>query len=323
MEKVDYFFNMENSPIIEEKNRTGNSGVWWHKENPGPLKNLPYIKQFGSMRFSKVNIDENMRPHLNDGIEIHYVNSGKYEWSVEGNRIELLPENLSVTAPWHKNGSPAGKMDIGKINWIVIKPEKYAIDESLSLGPWTKLPKKIQLNLGEMIGDETNAVLEKAKKFKHYFETLTEELSAQKEGYEIVVRNIIENLLVDLHRNLTDKKQQTNFEDTFIDNLTQIITDDINNKWLIEDLAYRFGMGKTKFTYEVKRLTGYPPNSFIINLKIEKAIGLITENELSMSDIALICGFSSLQHFTATFSQRIGISPGRYNQKKSIENQEH
>ena len=102
-------------------------------------------------------------------------------------------------------------------------------------------------------------------------------------------------------------------EDNFIDKLTQIVTNDLSKKWIIDDLAYMFGMGKTKFTYEVKKHTGYPPNSFIINLKIEKAIDLIKNNKaMNMSDIAFTCGFSSLQHFTATFSQRIGVSPSKY-----------
>ena len=84
---------------------------------------------------------------------------------------------------------------------------------------------------------------------------------------------------------------------------------------VITDLAQQFGMGKTKFTNEVKELTGYPPNSYIINLKIEKAIELLKNEDTSLSDIAFACGFSSLQHFTSIFSQRIGLSPAKF--KKS------
>ena len=116
------------------KNSAGNSGVWWHEANLGPLAKLPFIKQFGSMRFTKVQMDDNMRPHLNDGIEIHFVTSGKYEWVVEENQIELLPGNLSVTAPWHLNGSPNGKMDIGYIDWIILKPAQFDQENKLNLG---------------------------------------------------------------------------------------------------------------------------------------------------------------------------------------------
>ncbi|MBD0823755.1 AraC family transcriptional regulator [Aestuariibaculum marinum] len=301
---------MENST---KKNKTGNQGVWWYDENLGPLAKLPYIRHFGSMKFSKVKMDENMLPHLNDGIEIHFVHSGKYNWIIDDKEIELLPDNLSISAPWQLNGSPTGKMDIGQINWLVIKPEAYSPKTPLKLGKWTKLPADFQESFGSLLANDKEFVIKKAKIFKKYFIELERELTNQEEGYEIIVGNIIENLFVDIHRHLYLRKQKSHEEDTFIDKLSQLIHSDLSKKWIIDDLAYKFGMGKTKFTYEVKNLTGYPPNSFIINLKIQKAIDLIEEeNDMTMSEIAFSCGFSSLQHFTATFSQRIGISPGKY-----------
>lgn len=307
--------NVANSNTINQKNKTRTQGVWWHQDNPGPLEKLPYIRQYGSMKFSKVRMDETMYPHLNDGIEIHFVNSGKYKWVVEGNEVELLPDNLSITAPWQLNGSPKGKMDIGEITWVVIKPEEYSIQTPLRFGSWTKLSKTFQESLGSMLISENAIVIQKAKIFKKYFVELKKELTSQQSGYEIMVGNIIENLFVDLHRHLSLRKQKIEHEDNFIEKLNQIIYSDFNKKWMIDDLAHQFGMGKTKFTNEVKELTGYPPNSYIINLKIEKAIELLKDENTSLSDIAYACGFSSLQHFTSIFSQRIGIGPGKY--KKS------
>ncbi|MFC5682215.1 helix-turn-helix domain-containing protein [Flavobacterium sp. MAHUQ-51] len=298
---------------IKEKDEHGNSGFWWHENNPGPLQKLPFIRQFGSMKFSKVRIDETMRPHLNDGIEIHYVNSGKYDWVIEGKEIELLPENLSVTAPWHENGSLSGIMDIGQINWIIIKPSEFTKEKALDFGGWSKLSKAFQQSLGEMIGDANNAVLEKAKNFKKYFDELRNELAYQEEGFEIKVQNILENLFIDLHRQLSNKIHKNQESDNFIEKLSQLIESDLTKKWHIEDLASVFNMGKTKFTYEVKKLTGFPPNSFIISLKLERAINLIKNNsQVNMAEIAYSCGFSSLQHFTSTFSQRNGISPRKF-----------
>src|SRR5690606_33420249 len=176
-----------------------------------------------------------------------------------------------------------------------IKPKKYAKNTPLNLGNWTKLSQKFQESLGDMIADDNNLVIEKAKLFKKYFVELEKELTNQDPGFEIMVGNIIENFFIDLHRNLSIRKQKIHEENNFIENLTHLVMEDLNKKWIIDDLAYRFGMGKTKFTYEVKNLTGYPPNSFIINLKIEKAIDMIMKDESNMSDIAYACGFSSLQ----------------------------
>ena len=291
----------------------GESGVWWHENNPGPLKKLPFLSQFGSMKFSKVRLDENMKPHLNDGIEIHFIESGKYDWSIEGEFVELFPDDLSITAPWHWNGSPSGKMDMGVINWLIIKPSMYSLDQPLDFGNWTGISKQYQTKLGELIAAEKGLILRKKKLFKKHITSLREELTLQNEGYEIVVRNIIENLLIDLYRHLVNRKQKIVEEDCFISKLSKLVMTDLSNKWVVEDIASSFGMGKTKFTEEVRRLTGYPPSSFIINLKIDKAKQLIESGEEHcLSDIAYICGFSSLQHFTSTFRQRTGITPGKY-----------
>lgn len=295
--------------------KSGTSGVWWHEEERGPLKNLPFISQFGSMKFTKVNLDENMKPHFNDGIEIHYVESGKYDWEFEGKTVELLPDDLSVTAPWHLNGSPAGKMDLGRISWIILKPLNFSPEKPLNLGKWTQLSKSFQSNLGQLISGQKGIVLRKARVFKKYVTELRKELTRQEKGYGTVVANLMENFLIELHRELEGRRLKIESQDSFISKLGQTVSGDFSNKWKVEELALRFGMGKTKFTDEVKRLTGYPPNSYIINLKISKARELLEKDSgTTLSEIAYRCGFSSLQHFTSSFTQRTGISPGKYRQ---------
>lgn len=290
--------------------RPGTSGVWWHTDNPGPIESLSFISQFGHMKFTRIHLDENMKPHFNDGIEIHYVESGRYDWVIEDKTVELLPDDLSITAPWQLNGSPSGKMDLGEINWLVIKPEEFSTHKSLKMGNWTKLPLTFQANLGEMIANENGIIIRNARNFKRYFLDLKRELTEQEEGYQMIVMNIIENMFIALNRHLENRKQQIREEDSFISTLTDTIMRDLTKKWIVDDLAQQFGMGKTKFTNEVRRLTGYPPNSFIINLKLQKAKNLLLNKAyLSLSQIAYTCGFSSLQHFTSSFSQRTGITP--------------
>ncbi|WP_114748800.1 helix-turn-helix domain-containing protein [Pleomorphovibrio marinus] len=293
--------------------KSGESGIWWHEDNKGPLEKIPFFKQFGSMKFSKVRMDENMRPHLNDGIEIHFIESGKYDWVIEDKSVEMLPDDLSVTAPWHWNGSPAGKMDMGQINWIILKPEKFSQSEPLDLGLWTSLTYTFQMRLGEMIAHEKGIVIRKAKAFQKYFDGIRHELLAQRPCYDIIVVNLLENLLIELHRHLSSRQLKMNEDGSFIKTLEEMVFEDLTEKWPVETLAEKFGMGKTKFTEKVKRLTGYPPNSYIINLKIEKAKDLLREDpSCNLSEVAYHCGFSSLQHFTTTFSQRTGATPGRF-----------
>ncbi len=300
--------------MIENKDhiKPGTSGVWWHEGKPGPLKQLHFIKQFGHMKFTRINLDENMKPHFNDGIEIHYIDSGKYEWVIEDQKVALFPDDISITAPWQMNGSPSGKMDLGEISWIVIKPNEFTELKPLKLGKWTQLPTAFQQNIGNVISQENGIVIRNAKSLKRYFVDLRNELTLQKSGYEMVVKNLIENMLIELNRLFETRRKQIREDDSFIHSLTEMIVGNLNNKWIVEELAQHCGMGKTKFTDEVRRLTGYPPNSYIINLKLDKAKQMLIDQKQSLSQIAYSCGFSSLQHFTSSFSQRTGITPAAF-----------
>lgn len=55
---------------------------------------------------------------------------------------------------------------------------------------------------------------------------------------------------------------------------------------------------------------------YITYKKIDKAILLLTQTKLSITDIAIDVGFNSRQHFTHTFKNIVGISPNQFRTKK-------
>ncbi len=57
---------------------------------------------------------------------------------------------------------------------------------------------------------------------------------------------------------------------------------------------------------------GMPPAKYIKMLRIEKAKGLIISDFVSLSDVALSCGFSNIYHFSKVFKQVTGMTPTQY-----------
>ena len=43
---------------------------------------------------------------------------------------------------------------------------------------------------------------------------------------------------------------------------------------------------------------------------MDQAKGLLRDGTLSLSEVALACGFSDQSHFTRVFARLIGVSPG-------------
>jgi len=58
--------------------------------------------------------------HRNEGIEIHFLESGHMPYAQEDQETELLPNYLTITRPWeiHKVGNP--NIGLGKFYWVII-----------------------------------------------------------------------------------------------------------------------------------------------------------------------------------------------------------
>lgn len=57
--------------------------------------------------------------------------------------------------------------------------------------------------------------------------------------------------------------------------------------------------------------TGMSPYRFVMERRVERACDLLRTSEAPISEIALVCGFSSQQHLTSTLSSKLGKTPGK------------
>jgi AraC-like DNA-binding protein len=71
----------------------------------------------------------------------------------------------------------------------------------------------------------------------------------------------------------------------------------------------------TAFSEKVKKITGFSPLNYLINIRISEAINLLKQQDLPVTDIALDVGFYSSQHFATTFKKLTGYTPSEYRKK--------
>ena len=57
--------------------------------------------------------------------------------------------------------------------------------------------------------------------------------------------------------------------------------------------------------------TGVTPVRYYIDVRLDRARGLITQTELSAIEVAAACGFTSPEHFARTYKKRFGASPSQ------------
>lgn len=55
--------------------------------------------------------------------------------------------------------------------------------------------------------------------------------------------------------------------------------------------------------------TGATPARYYLDLRLDRARGLITQTELKVLEVAIACGFKSAEHLARAYKQRFGVSP--------------
>jgi AraC family transcriptional regulator len=68
----------------------------------------------------------------------------------------------------------------------------------------------------------------------------------------------------------------------------------------------------------VKGRTGYSLYRFVVDKRVEAAAALLRTTDMPISEIAFACGFSSQQHMTGVFAERLGLTPMRVRKSAAI-----
>jgi AraC family transcriptional regulator len=100
-----------------------------------------------------------------------------------------------------------------------------------------------------------------------------------------------------------------------INNIKKVI--DYMNENFSSDIAFTDIAGLAKmdrfgFIRSFKAYTGKTPYEYLLDLKIEKAKRMLMTNKFSITEISMICNFSSHSHFTSTFRRKTGVSPSEF-----------
>jgi transcriptional regulator GlxA family with amidase domain len=81
-------------------------------------------------------------------------------------------------------------------------------------------------------------------------------------------------------------------------------------EWPVSRLAEVSCVSATHFARSFKEAFGLPPHRYLLTRRIEKAVTLLRETELPITDIAFSTGWKSLGTFGRTFRDITGKNPG-------------
>jgi AraC-like DNA-binding protein len=87
------------------------------------------------------------------------------------------------------------------------------------------------------------------------------------------------------------------------------LLDNLSNKVLIRDLSRIAMMSEFHFLRTFREAFGITPNQFIIIKRLEKARSLLRNSRLTITSIAIDCGFNDVQYFSRSYKKYYGRTP--------------
>lgn len=105
----------------------------------------------------------------------------------------------------------------------------------------------------------------------------------------------------------------TSADDTFLFKLNKVIIDNMENEELnVEFISQELGISRASLYNRLKALAGMGANEYVNKLRIEKAMELLRQSELNMTEIAERTGFSTSRYFSTAFKKYTGVTPTQY-----------
>ena len=80
----------------------------------------------------------------------------------------------------------------------------------------------------------------------------------------------------------------------------------------IREIADRSFVSEVYFRKLFKENYGISPQKYIINLRIQNAVGLISAGYYSLKEIAFMSGYNDYKYFSVEFKKNLGVSPSEY-----------
>lgn len=259
--------------------------------------------------------------HRNEGIEIHFLESGTMPYSQENKELELSPNHLTITRPWeaHKVGNPA--IGMGKFYWVIIDLDVRRPHQNWDWPDWIMLAPNDLLRLTTILRQNEKWLWKADKKIRDCFQRIGKAVDIDINGSNSSrIRLLVNHLLILLLDLLNTNEVVLN--ESLIDSSrsVKLFLSELENKlsdgWTIEKMAQSAGVGLTRFTHHCRQLTNLTPMRYLSFRRVEMAKTILLENEnLSIAEVAYSCGFATSQYFSTIFKRHEKCTPLEFKQK--------
>jgi AraC-like DNA-binding protein len=137
------------------------------------------------------------------------------------------------------------------------------------------------------------------------------------EGYNQVMAGITIQILATLHAVSMQQEVDDTCTSRLISKAKYLLEESLDKAVNMEKLVRELPMGYSRFRKEFKLTTGESPNQYHLNLRLNKAKGLLASTAMNINEIARQTGFDSVFYFSKLFKKKNGVSPKFYRDRNN------
>lgn len=117
------------------------------------------------------------------------------------------------------------------------------------------------------------------------------------------------------HDHYSEAKEQVHSlkDKEFIEQLINVIESQLSNPDMnIEYICTQIGMSRTKLYQKVKSVTGESIGDFVRSIRLNKAVQLMSEQDVCLADVTYSVGIQTQSYFTKAFKKKFGKTPSQF-----------
>lgn len=250
-------------------------------------------------------------------------------WFNQGDRVTNLSDHHTLSLyvaegydTWHKtqhgwrNGGgpdrfclmPQGSESTWDVRAELAFVHLYCTDEHLrhlAEQIWDRSPAQLSLHEKVFAGDDRITQL-----YRHFLLGC----DWQQPASQMVLTTASTLLMTHLLQNYSDVQWQApqirgGLAPVVLRRITDYIAAHLDQPLTLAHLAQEAALSEFHFARMFRHSVGMAPHQYVMQQRMNRARDLLSHTPLSLTDIALQCGFHSSSHFSNRFSQAFGVAP--------------
>ena len=265
--------------------------------------------------------DWGLQPHRNEGLEFVFLESGEAGFTVDGVSHHLRAGSVTLTRPWqlHHLGDPY--LDRGRLYWLILDIRALSPRRSWRWPDWVMLDDSDKRAFEQFARRSADAVWVSAPPLREIFREIADAVRtwgqprcASRLGVS-VNRLLIEMLGLFTAGPGGDASERIDHRLRVKRFLRELANDCrlCSRPWQIEDMAAHCDVGVTTLAKYCAELVNASPVTYLNACRADHAAQWLQASPpLSMTEVAMRCGFNSSQYFATVFRRIHRVTPKEF-----------